>query len=198
MSAPPAPFPGHPGQAPPSAAVIQPVPVAGARPKRTGLIAGGIALAVVLVLGVVALVVILRPDDESGNQTGSGSGSGDRSVSVNRTMFSSGGQSVTLASLAVIGDKLRVNMRYENRSSVAWNLVCPAEVEDLRSSWVTVSGRTVYPDDSWCVQTHPGQGVTIEAGQSVDSWARYPVVPDKDASFSLQWYNLPAVSGLKV
>jgi hypothetical protein len=119
-------------------------------------------------------------------------------VSVNRNLYSSDGHTVTLSSLVVIGGKLRVNMRYENRSSVVWQLTCPAVAEDLRSSWVTVGGRQVYPDDSWCVQTHPGQGVTIDAGGAVDSWGRYPVVPDKDVAFSLQWYNLPAATDLRV
>jgi hypothetical protein len=61
-----------------------------------------------------------------------------------------------------------------------------------------VAGRQVYPDDSWCVQTHPGQGVTIDAGDAVDSWGQYPVVPERGRSFSLQWYDLPAATGLTV
>jgi hypothetical protein len=159
-------------------------------------VATGIALAVALLIGAVVLVVTLQPDDEPAN--GTGTGSGDRTVSVNRNVYQSGGHSITLTSLAVRSGKLFVNMRYENRASGAWNLTCPAEAQDLRSSWLTVAGRQVFADDSWCVQTHPGQGVTIDAGISVDSWARYPVVPDRDVPFTLTWYDLPLVSDLKL
>jgi hypothetical protein len=181
------------GAAPPP----QPAPVAaGGRRGRGGLVAIGIALAVVLVLGAIPVVLLLLPDD-GGKKTGDDPPAG-RSASVNRILYSSGGHTVTLATLTVSGGKLRVNMRYENRSSAVWNLRCPDRAEDLRSSWVTVAGRQVYPDDSWCVQTHPGQGVTIDAGDAVDSWGQYPVVPERGRSFSLQWYDLPAATGLTV
>jgi hypothetical protein len=198
MSGPPAqqmsaPFRGQPAPQQSAAAPVQPVPVPGVRPKRTALLTG-IALAVVLVLGAVFLVVILLPDDETTDPPGNG----DRTASVNRTLYQSEGHSVTLTSLEIRGGKLMVNMRYENRDSEVWNLSCPAAAEDLRSSWVTVAGRQVYPDDSWCVQTHPGQGVTIGAGTSVDSWARYPVVPERDVAFNLKWYDLDPVTDLKV
>jgi hypothetical protein len=165
-------------------------PVAGARSGRTGLIAAGVALAAVVVIGAVVLVAVLLSDG------GSDDPPADRTVTVNRTLYSSGGQSVTLTSIAVTGGKLRVNMRYENRASTAWQLSCPATTVDLRSSWVTVAGKQVYPDDTWCVQTHPGQGVTIDAGDAEDSWGSYPVVPEQGVSFSLNWYDLPAVTGL--
>jgi hypothetical protein len=158
---------------------------------RTGIIAASVALAAVVVVAAIVLVVVLLPDGGSDDPP-----AGDRTVTVNRTLYSSGGQSVTLTSIAVTGGKLRVNMRYENRASTAWQLACPAAATDLRSSWVTVAGRQVYPDDSWCVQTHPGQGVTIDAGDGVDSWGQYPVVPEQGVSFSLNWYDLPAVTGL--
>jgi hypothetical protein len=179
----PAPYHGGPA-APPRQ------PAAGAGSGRTGIIAASIALAAIVVVAAIVLVVVLLPDG------GSDDPSGNRTVAVNRTLYSSGGQSVTLTSIAVADGKLRVNLRYENRASTAWQLSCPATSQDLRSSWVTVAGRQVYPDDTWCVQTHPGQGVTIDAGDGVDSWGQYPVVPEQGVAFSLNWYDLPAVTGL--
>jgi hypothetical protein len=198
MSVPPAqqmsaPFPGQSVPQRSAAAPIQPVPGSGGRPKRTNLVVTGIAAAVVLVLGAVFLVVLLLPDDETDPP-----GNGDRTASVNRTLYQEDGHAVMLTSIEVRGGKLRVNMRYENRTSEVWNLTCPTTVEDLRSSWVTVAGRQVYADDSWCVQTHPGQGVTIGADTYVDSWGRYPVVPERNVPFTLNWYDLDTVTNLAV
>jgi hypothetical protein len=196
MSAPAGPFPGHhPAPPQPAAAAIRPLPVAPARPNHTALVVTGIALAVLLVIGAVVLVVNLIPGDEDPDNPG---GTDNRKVAVDRELYESGGYSVTLTSIEVRAGKLFVNMRYENRASAAWNLSCPAKEVDLRSSWVTVAGKQVYPDDSWCVQTHPGEGVTIGVGGSVDSWARYPVVPERNVAFTLQWYDLPVVSNLSV
>jgi hypothetical protein len=198
MSGPPAhpmstPFPGQPAPQRPAAAPVPPAPAPGARPKRTNLMVTSIAAAVVLVLGAVFLVVLLLPDDETDSP-----GNGDRTASVNRTLYQADGHAVMLTSLEVRGGKLIVKMRYENRTSEIWNLTCPARAEDLRSSWVTVAGRQVYPDDSWCVQTHPGQGVTIGADTYVDSWGRYPVVPERNVPFTLNWYDLDPVTNLAV
>jgi hypothetical protein len=189
----PAPFPGQSVPQRPAAAPIQPVQVPGVRPKRTNLVVTGIAAAVVLVLGAVFLVVLLLPDGETDPP-----GNGDRTASVNRTLYQQDGHAVMLTSVEIRGGKLRVNMRYENRTSEVWNLTCPATAEDLRSSWVTVAGRQVYADDSWCVQTHPGQGVTIGADTYVDSWGRYPVVPERNVPFTLNWYDLDPVTNLAV
>jgi hypothetical protein len=83
-----------------------------------------------------------------------------------------------------------VNLRYVNRDSEPWGLVCPSAAEDLQSSYLKVEGRAVFPVETWCTKNAAGgKPVPLAANDSGDSYAIFPVVPAKGTPFSLYWYG---------
>jgi hypothetical protein len=145
------------------------------RSRRSLLIGILVAAVLVLVVGTSILVVVLR----------------DGAVEVDRTLLDEAGHRITLVSFQVRSDTLRVNLRYENTGSNEWSLTCPPKENDLRGTYLYFydSARKVYPTETWCTANAPeGRDVSMGPGESGDSYAVFPAVPPKGASFSLTWY----------
>jgi hypothetical protein len=153
-------------------------------------------LGLVVALGLAAgAVVLIRSIWPSAGQAGPP----DSGVhGVNRTMYDDGGHTVTLTSFDVqASGRLRVNIRYQNSSTVVWALSCPAADTDLHSSYLTLAdGRRAYPESTWCSSQAPGQTVPLQPGAALDSWAVFPSTPARGARYSLNWYDMPTVSNL--
>ena len=145
------------------------------RPRRTRLIAIVAAVVLVVAIGAVALVTYLR---------------NGQTVDMNRSVLADGQHSITLTGIKVTSNRLRVNLRYVNRDSEPWGLVCPSAAEDLQSSYLKVEGRAVFPVETWCTKNAAGgKPVPLAANDSGDSYAIFPVVPAKGTPFSLYWYG---------
>jgi hypothetical protein len=168
------------GQFPPPAAAPGRTPPA---PRRNLLIAAGAAAVVlVIALGAVGLWVF-RGDG----------------VDVDRRIYTEGGRTITLVDMEVKGDQLRVNFLYRNGSARAWALVCrPAEAE-LKSSYLVVGRSNVYPEKTRCSTEEPeGTTYTLQAGDTLRSYAVFATVPAEGTTFALQWYTFPRIGGLKL
>jgi hypothetical protein len=152
-----------------------PARTAPARPRRTRLIAMVAAVVLVVAIGAVTLVTYLR----SG-----------QTVDLNRSVLADGRHSITLTGIKVTSNRLRVNLRYVNRDSEPWGLVCPAAAADLKSSYLKVAGQAVFPIVTWCTKiAGGGKAVPLAGHVSGDSDGIFPFVPAMGTPFSLIWYG---------
>jgi hypothetical protein len=139
------------------------------------------AVVLVVAIGAVALVTYLR---------------NGQTVDMNRSVLAQGAHSITLTGINVKSNRLRVNLHYANRDSEPWALVCPAAADDLKSSYLKVEGRAVFPIETWCTKNAAGgKAVPLAGNDSGDSYAIFPIVPAKGTPFALIWYGL-TVDGL--
>ncbi|RGC66400.1 hypothetical protein C5N14_23675 [Micromonospora sp. MW-13] len=150
---------------------------------------------------------------ESPDRTSTGSGNADpsppespakeqptrRTYQIDRLMYEQASMSVTLVSAEVNGGKLRLNLRYRNGSLVPWPVSCPTAAVDLISSWITLAdGRIVYPENTWCATTRPGESFSIAPNTQATTWGVYPVVPETGSSFELTWYDFPTLDDIRL
>ncbi|MEV4844061.1 hypothetical protein AB0K20_12680 [Micromonospora matsumotoense] len=117
---------------------------------------------------------------------------------MSRLLYDDGRNTATVTGLEVTAGKLRVQLRYESHATDGWSLSCPAPAADLQSSHLTLAdGRRVYPVDTYCTSQRSGEDFTLRPGGVLESWGVFPVVPSGDSHFSLTWYDLGTVEGLK-
>ncbi|MEV4769120.1 hypothetical protein [Micromonospora humida] len=118
---------------------------------------------------------------------------------MSRLLYDDGQNTATVTGLEVTAGTLRVQLRYATRSPGGWVLSCPARTADLQSSHLTMGdGRQVFPVDTYCASQRPGTDFTLRPGAVLESWGVFPVVPSGDDLFSLTWYDLGTVEGLKL
>lgn len=118
---------------------------------------------------------------------------------MSRLLYDDGQNTATVTGLEVTAGTLRVQLRYATRSPGGWALSCPARTADLQSSHLTLAdGRQVFPVDTYCASQRPGTDFTLLPGAVLESWGVFPVVPSGDDPFSLTWYDLGTVEGLKL
>lgn len=118
---------------------------------------------------------------------------------MSRLLYDDGQNTATVTGLEVTAGTLRVQLRYATRSPGGWVLSCPARTADLQSSHLTMAdGRQVFPVDTYCASQRPGTDFTLRPGAVLESWGVFPVVPSGDDPFSLTWYDLGTVEGLKL
>ncbi|QDY10060.1 hypothetical protein FJK98_25295 [Micromonospora sp. HM134] len=118
---------------------------------------------------------------------------------MSRLLYDDGQNTATVTGLEVTtSGQLRVQLRYETRSPGGWVLSCPERAVDLQSSHLTLAdGRRVNPVDTYCAAERSGEDFTLRPGAVLESWGVFPVVPS-GGSFSLTWYDLGTVDGLKL
>jgi hypothetical protein len=69
----------------------------------------------------------------------------------------------------------------------------------LRSSYLLVGRKNVYPEETRCSAEEPGGSTfSLAAGDTLESYAVFPSVPPEGTTFALQWYSFPRVTGLKL
>ncbi|MEV6708832.1 hypothetical protein [Micromonospora wenchangensis] len=118
---------------------------------------------------------------------------------MSRLLYDDGQNTATVTGLEVTAGTVRVQLRYTTRSPGGWVLSCPARTADLQSSHLTMAdGRQVFPVDTYCASQRPGTDFTLRPGAVLESWGVFPVVPSGDDPFSLTWYDLGTVEGLKL
>ncbi|MEU1604387.1 hypothetical protein [Micromonospora matsumotoense] len=136
-------------------------------------------------------------DADAGTAASASPESGPRRMS--RLLYDDGQNTATVTGLEVTAGTLRVQLRYATRSPGGWVLSCPARTADLQSSHLTMAdGRQVFPVDTYCASQRPGTDFTLRPGAVLESWGVFPVVPSGDSHFSLTWYDLGTVEGLKL
>jgi hypothetical protein len=159
-----------------------------------------IASIAVIAFGVVGVMLIKKSKHGgSGGATGASASSrvstGTRTL--NKQIYDSGMYRLSLVSIEVKAQEIKINTVYKNYSSVAQYFTCPTAEKDPEYSSVALSdGQTVKPSDSFCAAEHPGENLTLQGNASIDGWMVFPVVPAPGTSFTLNWYNFPAVAGL--
>ncbi|MEU7981884.1 hypothetical protein AB0B63_25560 [Micromonospora sp. NPDC049081] len=137
------------------------------------------------------------PDADAGTAASASPESGPRRMS--RLLYDDGQNTATVTGLEMTAGTVRVQLRYTTRSPGGWVLSCPARAADLQSSHLTLAdGREVFPVDTYCTSQRPGTDFTLRPGAVLESWGVFPVVPSGDSPFSLTWYDLGTVEGLKL
>jgi hypothetical protein len=150
--------------------------------RRNLFIAAGAAVVLVVVLGAVGIWALVR----------------GTVVDVDRQFYSEGGRTVTLVNMEVDGDRLRLNFFYRNGSRSSWSLSCRSAEAELRSSYLVVGRRNLYPMETRCTAEEPnGRAYNLAAGDTLESYAVFPTPPE-GTTFALQWYSFPRVGGLKL
>ncbi|MEU1886997.1 hypothetical protein ABZ491_16190 [Micromonospora rifamycinica] len=138
------------------------------------------------------------PGAEESTAAPQSAGTGLRPTS--RLLYDDGANRATVTGLEVTTEgKLRVRLRYQSSAANGWSLSCPEPAADLRSSRLTLAGgKQVYPVDTYCTSQRPGEDFTLRSGAVLESWGVFPVVPPSGSEFSLTWYDLGTVEGLKL
>ncbi|WFE94228.1 hypothetical protein [Micromonospora sp. WMMD987] len=138
------------------------------------------------------------PSAEESTAAPQSAGTGLRPTS--RLLYDDGANRATVTGLEVTTEgKLRVRLRYQSSAANGWSLSCPEPAADLRSSRLTLAGgKQVYPVDTYCTSQRPGEDFTLRSGAVLESWGVFPVVPPSGSEFSLTWYDLGTVEGLKL
>ncbi|GIJ52718.1 Hsp70 family protein [Virgisporangium aurantiacum] len=149
---------------------------------RSRLIAVGAVVVLVIAIGAIGLWALFGRKDV---------------VDLDRRFYADGDRTITLVDMEVTSDRLRLNFLYRNGSRLPWSLSCRAADAELKSSFLVVERRNVFPEKTRCSADEPsGRTFTLTAGDTLESYAVFPK-PPKGKTFALQWYSYPRVSGLK-
>jgi hypothetical protein len=176
--------PHQPPANPPQPPTNQFQPPARSTPRRrTTLIAVGAVVVLVIAIGAIGLWALFGRKDV---------------VDVDRRIYADGDRTVTLVDMEVTSDQLRLNFLYRNGARLPWSLSCRAADTELRSSFLVVERRNVFPEKTRCSAEEPnGRTYTIAAGGTLRSYAVFPKPPE-GKTFALQWYTFPRANNLKI
>lgn len=115
---------------------------------------------------------------------------------INKPFYSEGAMMLTLESIEVVADRIKVNVLYKNVGDSYVTLECTG-MEGLKRLFLDMEpSETVYAVDSTCA--HDASAMRLQTGETSHRWATFPNRLRSSAQpFSVRWYPDKFGSGVE-
>jgi hypothetical protein len=114
---------------------------------------------------------------------------------VVKELYSGGGLTVTLTTVAVAGDdEVTANVSYNNVGSSALTLTCSGAADPATDTLTSANGAVVPASRTYC-SDHAAATIDLPPGGALPSYAVFYGVQARSGPFTLTWQESGAISG---